>query len=56
MFLDVRDLSGRWARLKLSDEFSIDPRTVATAELEEVLGPGTVKFSGPANGNGRNGK
>ena len=56
MFLDVRDLSGRWARLKLSDEFSIDPRTVATAELEEVLGPGTVKFSGPANSNGRNGK
>jgi hypothetical protein len=56
VFLDVRDPGGRWVRLKLSDEFCIDPRTVATAELEEVLGPGTVKFSGPVGGNGRNGK
>jgi DNA polymerase-3 subunit alpha len=54
VFLDVRDPGGRWARLKLSDEFRIDPRTVATAELEELLGRGAVKFSGPANG--RNGK
>jgi DNA polymerase-3 subunit alpha len=56
VFLDVRDAGGKWARLKLSEEFAIDPRNVATAELEEVLGPGTVKFSGPAVGNGRNGK
>jgi DNA polymerase-3 subunit alpha len=56
VLLDVRDPAGRWARFKLSDEFRIDPRTVATAELEDVLGRGTVKFSGPVNGNGRNGK
>ena len=52
----MRDPAGRWARFKLSDEFCIDPRTVATAELEELLGAGAVKFSGPPNGNGRNGK
>ncbi len=56
VFLDVGDPGGRWARLKLSDEFCIDPRTVATAELEELLGKGTVIFSAPSNGNGRNGK
>jgi len=50
VYLDVRDSGGRWARLKLSDEFAIDPRTVATAELEELLGPGSVKFSGPVSG------
>jgi DNA polymerase-3 subunit alpha len=50
VFLDVRDPGGRWARLRLSDEFCIDPRTVATAELEELLGAGAVKFSGPVNG------
>jgi DNA polymerase-3 subunit alpha len=54
VYLDVRDPVGRWARLKLSDEFRIDPRTVATAELEELLGRGAVKFSGPVNG--KNGK
>jgi DNA polymerase-3 subunit alpha len=56
VLLDVRDPAGRWARLKVSDEYRIDPRTVATAELEELLGRGAVKFSGPPNGNGRNGK
>ncbi len=56
VLLDVRDPGGRWARLKLSDEFRIDPRTVATAELEELLGRGAVKFSGPPNGTGKNGK
>ncbi len=50
VLLDVRDPAGRWARLKLSDSFSINPLTVAAAELEEVLGAGTVKFSGPVNG------
>jgi DNA polymerase-3 subunit alpha len=55
VLLDVRDEGGRWTRLKLSEEFRIDPRTAAAAELEELLGAGAVKFSGPANGNGRNG-
>ena len=53
VLLDVRDPAGRWARLKLSDSFSINPLTVAAAELEEVLGAGTVKFSGPVNGRNR---
>jgi len=50
VLLDVRDPAGRWARLKLSDEFSINPLTVAAAELEDVLGAGAVKFSGPVHG------
>jgi DNA polymerase-3 subunit alpha len=49
VLLNVRDRGGRWARLKLSEEFRVDPRTVATAELEEVLGAGSVKFSGPVH-------
>jgi DNA polymerase-3 subunit alpha len=55
VWLDVRDPGGRWARLRLSEEFHIDPLKVATAELEELLGQGAVKFSGIGHGNGRNG-
>jgi DNA polymerase-3 subunit alpha len=50
VLLNVRDAGGHWARFKLADEFCIDPRTVSTAELEDVLGAGTVKFSGPVSG------
>ena len=52
VFLDVRDPNGKWARFKLAEEFRINPLTIGTAELEEMLGPGCVKFSGVVNGNG----
>ena len=45
VFLDVRDPNGKWARFKLAEAFRINPLTIGTAELEEMLGPGCVKFS-----------
>jgi DNA polymerase-3 subunit alpha len=56
VYLDVRDAAGKRALLKVSDQFRINPATLALEELEAILGPGRVKFSGPSNGNGRNGK
>jgi DNA polymerase-3 subunit alpha len=53
VFLDVRDGNGKWARLKLPDEYRVNPLAVATAELEAVIGPGCIKFSGPVNGSAR---
>ncbi len=44
VYLDVRDANGKWARLKLSDEYRVNPMTVAKAELEAMLGPDCVKF------------
>jgi DNA polymerase-3 subunit alpha len=58
VFLTVRDRVGKRGLFKLSADFNINPATVAVGELETLLGPGSVKFSGPANGsgNGRNGR
>jgi DNA polymerase-3 subunit alpha len=58
VFLNVRDLAGRWTQLKTADEFRINPSTLPTQELETILGSGYVRFSGPFNGqsNGRNGR
>jgi DNA polymerase-3 subunit alpha len=58
VYLNVRDLCGRWTQLKTADEFRINPSTLPTAELETILGAGHVRFSGPFNGqnNGRNGR
>jgi DNA polymerase-3 subunit alpha len=53
VYLTVKDSAGRRAVLKLSSDFSVNPATVPVGELEALLGPGAVKFSGPANGNGR---
>jgi hypothetical protein len=55
VFLAVRDEGGRRCLLRLGPEFAVNPATVAVGELETLLGEGAVKFSGPANGNGRNG-
>jgi DNA polymerase-3 subunit alpha len=52
VFLNVVDGAGKRAFLKLSQEFCINPAALATGELEMVLGEGSVKFSGLANGNG----
>ncbi|HXG08874.1 MAG TPA: DNA polymerase III subunit alpha [Gemmataceae bacterium] len=52
--LHVRDLANRGCVLELGREYSIDPARVAIAELEEIVGPGCVKFG--RGGNGRNGR
>lgn len=56
VYVNVRDPAGKWAQLKAGTEFGINPNAVPVAELETILGPGHVRFSGPGNGNGRNGK
>jgi DNA polymerase-3 subunit alpha len=53
VYLTLKDAAGKRAVVKLSSEYSINPATVPVGELEALLGPGAVKFSGPANGNGR---
>jgi DNA polymerase-3 subunit alpha len=53
VYLTVKDGAGKRAVFKLSSEYSVNPATVPVGELEALLGPGAVKFSGPANGNGR---
>jgi DNA polymerase-3 subunit alpha len=55
VYLNVRDPAGKWAQLKTGNEFCVNPNTIPVAELETILGPGHVRFSGAANGNGRNG-
>jgi DNA polymerase-3 subunit alpha len=52
VFLTVRDRGGKRGLFKLSADFNINPAGVAVGELETLLGSGSVKFSGPANGNG----
>jgi DNA polymerase-3 subunit alpha len=54
VYLAVRDAAGRRSVLRLDRSWSVNPATVATAELETLLGTGTVRFSGPSNGH-RNG-
>jgi DNA polymerase-3 subunit alpha len=53
VFLTVRDRGGKRGLFKLSADFSINPASVAVGELETLLGSGSVKFSGPATGNGK---
>ncbi len=55
VYLTVRDPAGRRSVLKASDEFHINPATFPIMDVETILGPGRVKFTGLANGNGRNG-
>jgi DNA polymerase-3 subunit alpha len=56
VFLCVHDATGKRALLKASEDFRINPRSVAKAELETLLGAGRVVFSRQSNGNGRNGR
>jgi DNA polymerase-3 subunit alpha len=53
VYLTVRDRGGRRGVFKLNQDFHVNPAAVAVGELETLLGPGSVKFTGPANG--RNG-
>jgi DNA polymerase-3 subunit alpha len=56
VFLHMRDAVGKRCRLRAGEGFRVNPATVSTAELETILGAGSVKFAGPTNGIGRNGK
>jgi DNA polymerase-3 subunit alpha len=47
----VRDGAGKLAQLRVSGENGVDPNKLSVGELEAVLGPGRVKFSGLMNGN-----
>ena len=53
VYLAVQDAAGKRSLLRSSQDYWINPAKVATGELETLLGPGRVKFTGPANGNGR---
>jgi len=46
VYLTVRDPVGRAAQFKLSGDHFIDPSHVQVEELEMLLGPGKVLFSG----------
>jgi DNA polymerase III subunit alpha len=44
--LQVTDAGGRRARLKLADDLRVDPGKVAVEEMEMILGPGGIMFTG----------
>ncbi len=56
VWLCVFDAAGRQSRLRLGKAFGINPLAFCPAEIEDLLGPGSVKLIGSANGNGRNGR
>lgn len=56
VYFTIRDAAGKRSVLKAGEQFRVNPNAVAISDLEMVLGSGRVKFSGPTNGNGRNGK
>jgi DNA polymerase III subunit alpha len=56
VFLNVIDNANRRMMLKTSEEFRVNPKTLARADLETLLGSGSVFFSRQGNGSGRNGK
>lgn len=53
VYLFVRDAGGHQARLKFGDELGVNPANLAVSDLQTLLGPERVLFSGTANG--RNG-
>lgn len=55
VFLYVRDAAGKYAKLKASDDFRINPENVAKTDLEMILGQGRVEFARAGVGRGRNG-
>ncbi|HYV35467.1 MAG TPA: DNA polymerase III subunit alpha, partial [Gemmataceae bacterium] len=55
VFVNVVDAANKRMLLKASEEYRVNPKTLARAELETLLGPGSVFFSRQGNGNGRQG-
>ncbi len=51
VFLHMQDAVGKWLKLKVGDQFRVNPATLVKADLETILGPGRVLFS--RHGNGR---
>ena len=46
VYLSIRDLSGKAAQFKLSNDYSVNPTAVQVDELEMLLGRGSVLFTG----------
>jgi DNA polymerase-3 subunit alpha len=46
VWLVVRDPAGKSATLKLSADYGVNPAAVPVDELELLLGPGAVLFTG----------
>jgi DNA polymerase-3 subunit alpha len=46
VYLTVRDPAGRAAQFKLADDYRVDPTALRADELEMLLGPGAVLFTG----------
>ncbi|MGL5096404.1 MAG: OB-fold nucleic acid binding domain-containing protein, partial [Planctomycetia bacterium] len=46
VYLQIRDAAGRAAALKLGGGFAVDPTAVTVDEIELLLGPGSVLFTG----------
>lgn len=51
VYLDVADLAGRHARLRLADRYFVDTQRLAVDDLRLLLGPENVQLLGPG-GNG----
>jgi DNA polymerase-3 subunit alpha len=54
VFVCIHDANGKRLHLKAGEEFRVNPRTLARAELETLLGKGSVMLSRQSNG--RNGR
>jgi DNA polymerase-3 subunit alpha len=52
VFVCLHDAAGKRMLLKASEEFRVNPKTLARAELETVLGTGSVFYSRQGNGRG----
>jgi DNA polymerase-3 subunit alpha len=46
VYLSVRDPAGRSAQFKLGNDFWVNPTGLKVDELELLLGPGSVLFTG----------
>jgi DNA polymerase-3 subunit alpha len=55
VFVHVQDAAGKWLKLKLGDDYRVNPDKLIKTDLETILGPGRVQLSRQASANGRNG-
>jgi hypothetical protein len=53
VFVNVVDGANKRMLLKAGEEFRVNPKTLARAELETLLGMGSVFFSRQGNGTSR---
>jgi DNA polymerase-3 subunit alpha len=50
VWLYIKDGQGKKCKMKLGEAYRVDPMTVPLADLELLLGEGSVKFDGRVNG------